>query len=97
MCQSFFDKVLGWRLETLLKKETSTQMFFFLKTLQNFLWQPRCKQSWTKHCRQILEIKQKQVFLWNAFEVIFYNSLAQFFLIPSILGTFLKFPNFLRS
>ena len=77
MCQSFFDKVLGWRLETLLTKETSTQMFFFLKTLQNFLWQPRCKQSWTKHCRQILEIKQKQVFLWNAFEVIFYNFLAQ--------------------
>ena len=36
MCQSFFDKVLGWRLETLLKKETSTQMFFFPENFAEF-------------------------------------------------------------
>ena len=51
--------------------------------LRNFLG----KQFWTKRYRKILEIEQKQVFLWNVLEVISYSFLAYF---PKFgqLGTF---------
>ena len=45
----FFGKVSDWRLETLLKTEFDQTLFFL--------------ESWKEHCRQILEITQKLVFL----------------------------------
>ena len=52
MTESFLKKESGWRLATLLKKRLRCRCFL-LWTLQNFLR----KQSWTKHCRQFLELK----------------------------------------
>ena len=95
--------MLGWKLASSLKKKF-LRWCFFLWILQDCL----STQSWTKHWRQILEIKQKYIFLWNVLEMIFYNFLAElkkfsfrvasrtFFFITSILVHSLKFSNFVK-
>ena len=35
------------------------------------------RQSWTKSCKQIHEIKQKQVFVCNVLQLIFYEFLLK--------------------
>ena len=103
MPESFLKKVLGWKLASSSKKKL-LRWCFFLWILQDCL----STQSWTKHWRQILEIKQKYVFLWNVLEMIFYNFLAELkkfsfrvvsralFFITSILVASLKFSNFVK-
>ena len=59
-------------LQLYLKRYSGADVFSS-QMLHNFL----SAQSWTKQLRQILEIKQKLVFLRNGLEVIFYNFLAQ--------------------
>ena len=95
--------MLGWKLASSLKKKL-LRWCFFLWILQDCL----STQSWTKHWRQILEIKQKYIFLWNVLEMIFYNFLAELkkfsfrvvsralFFITSILVASLKFSNFVK-